>query len=169
MVYGKVKVHGSILMVAKLIKKDGTEIEGEWKNDRMITEREKKEPPQKESTPSSRRGFIKEFTITMFILSAFFFILININRCNQSSDSASIDDFVTVEKEKYVDDKTPEEEGQQSLAVHKTHIHRMRRGESLTSISQLYYGTRDSVRAIIRVNKFAHPDNVPVGSVIKLP
>ena len=135
----------------------------------MISESEKKEPPQKESTPSSRRGFIKEFTITMFILSAFFFILININRCNQSSDSASIDDFVTVEKEKYVDDKTPEEEGQQSLAVHKTHIHRMRRGESLTSISQLYYGTRDSVRAIIRVNKFAHPDNVPVGSVIKLP
>jgi len=152
-----------------LKKKDGTVIVGEWKDDRMISESEKKEPPQKESTPSSRRGFIKEFTITMFILSAFFFIIININRCNQSSDSASIDDFVTVEKEKYVEDKTPEEESPQSLAVPKTHIHRMQLGESLTSISQLYYGTRDSVRAIIRVNKFAHPNNVPVGSVIKLP
>ena len=153
----------------KLIKKDGTEIHGIWEYDKLVSENEKMEPPQKESTLSSKRGFIKEFIITMLILSAFFFIIININRCNQSSDSASIDDFVTVEKEKYVEDKTPEEESPQSLAVPKTHIHRMQLGESLTSISQLYYGTRDSVRAIIRVNKFAHPDNVPVGSVIKLP
>lgn len=47
--------------------------------------------------------------------------------------------------------------------------HRMQRGESLTRISQKYYGTKDSVRAILRVNTFANPDNIPVGAVVKLP
>lgn len=48
-----------------------------------------------------------------------------------------------------------------------THI--IQRGESLTRISQKYYGTKDSVRAILRVNQFADPDNVPIGAVVKLP
>ena len=47
--------------------------------------------------------------------------------------------------------------------------HRMQRGESLTRVSQKYYGTKDSVRAILRVNTFANPDNIPVGAVVKLP
>jgi len=49
----------------------------------------------------------------------------------------------------------------------KTHV--MQRGESLTRISQKYYGTKDSVRAILRINTFANPDNIPVGAVVKLP
>ena len=48
-----------------------------------------------------------------------------------------------------------------------THI--MKRGETLTRISVRYYGTKDSVRAIIRANKFADPDNVHVGAEVKLP
>lgn len=47
--------------------------------------------------------------------------------------------------------------------------HRIQRGESLTRISQKYYGTKDSVRAILRINTFANPDNIPVGAVVKLP
>lgn len=47
--------------------------------------------------------------------------------------------------------------------------YRMQRGESLTRISQRFYGTKDSVRAIIRANTFKDPDNVPVGAVVKLP
>lgn len=47
--------------------------------------------------------------------------------------------------------------------------YRIQRGESLTRVSQRFYGTKDSVRAIIRVNSFADPNNVPVGAVIKLP
>ena len=48
-----------------------------------------------------------------------------------------------------------------------THV--LQRGESLTRISQKYYGTKDSVRAILRVNTFNDPDNLPVGAVVKLP
>ncbi len=49
----------------------------------------------------------------------------------------------------------------------KTHV--LAKGQSLTRISQMYYGTKDSVRAIIRINNFKNPDNVPVGAVVKLP
>lgn len=43
------------------------------------------------------------------------------------------------------------------------------KGESLTRISQKFYNTKDSVNAIIRLNNFPDPNNVPIGSVIKLP
>lgn len=60
--------------------------------------------------------------------------------------------------------KTKEDE-----KLERPKTHRMQRGESLTRISQKYYGTKDSVRAILRVNTFANPDNIPVGAVVKLP
>lgn len=47
--------------------------------------------------------------------------------------------------------------------------YKIQKGESLTLISQRFYGTKDSVSAIIRVNTFADPNNVPIGAVIKLP
>ena len=49
----------------------------------------------------------------------------------------------------------------------KTYV--IKKGETLTLISRRFYGTKDSVRAIIRANTFANPDKVPVGTVIKLP
>ena len=61
--------------------------------------------------------------------------------------------------------KKPEEAQQPE----RPKTHRMQRGESLTRISQKYYGTKDSVRAILRINTFANPDNIPVGAVVKLP
>ncbi len=47
--------------------------------------------------------------------------------------------------------------------------YKIQKGESLTRISQRFYGTKDSVAAIIRANTLADPNNVPVGAVIKLP
>lgn len=42
-------------------------------------------------------------------------------------------------------------------------------GETLTKVARTFYGSDDSVRAILRVNRFANPDVVPAGTVIKLP
>ena len=42
-------------------------------------------------------------------------------------------------------------------------------GDSLTKIAQRVYGSKDSVRIILRANKIPNPDNVPVGAVINLP
>lgn len=52
-------------------------------------------------------------------------------------------------------------------AAPKTYV--IQKGESLTRISQKMYGTKDSVNAIIKLNKFPDPNNVPIGTVIKLP
>lgn len=66
-------------------------------------------------------------------------------------------------------DKSQKPETQKPAKEERPKTHRMQRGESLTRISQKYYGTKDSVRAILRVNTFANPDNIPVGAVVKLP
>lgn len=51
----------------------------------------------------------------------------------------------------------------------KPKTYTIQKGESLTRISQRFYNTKDSVNAIIRLNNFPDPNNVPIGSVIKLP
>ena len=61
----------------------------------------------------------------------------------------------------------PTDKSAQKSSRPATHV--MQRGESLTRVSQKYYGTKDSVQAIIRKNKLKDPDNVPLGYVIKLP
>ena len=48
-------------------------------------------------------------------------------------------------------------------------VHVLEKGEYLTLISVRYYGTKDSVDAILRVNNFENPDVIPPGTEIKLP
>ena len=49
----------------------------------------------------------------------------------------------------------------------KTYV--MKPGDSLTKIAKQMYGSKDSVRLILRANKFPNPDNIPVGATINLP
>lgn len=49
----------------------------------------------------------------------------------------------------------------------KTYI--LKKGQSITDVSVLFYGTKDSMQAIIRANNFRNPNNVYVGTEIKLP
>lgn len=48
-------------------------------------------------------------------------------------------------------------------------VHVLQPGEFLAKISKDYYGTEDSVAAIIRLNNLTNPDNVPVGTELLLP
>ena len=72
-------------------------------------------------------------------------------------------------KDKQVKPAPKQQDVKKPAKEERPKTHRMQRGESLTRISQKYYGTKDSVRAILRVNTFASPDNIPVGAVVKLP
>lgn len=45
----------------------------------------------------------------------------------------------------------------------------VKKGETLTRIAMRVYGTKDSVKAIIRLNTLVNPNNVPAGAKIKLP
>ena len=72
------------------------------------------------------------------------------------SENKSDNNIVKARKQSVIPSEIPE-----------THI--IKPGETLSRLSRRYYGTRDSVPAIIKLNNFANPDNVPVGAVVKLP
>lgn len=67
-----------------------------------------------------------------------------------------------VQLEETVSDAAPD-----TIATPKTYV--MKRGDYLARISREVYGTTDSVSAIIRLNRFPDPDNIPIGSTILLP
>ena len=73
----------------------------------------------------------------------------------------------TAEQAKAETSKANVETKEKTTAKPKTYV--LQKGESLTRVSQKFYNTKDSVRAIIRVNKFKDPDNVPHGTEIILP
>lgn len=67
------------------------------------------------------------------------------------------------EKEK----REAERKAKEAAKRPKTHV--VATGENLYRISRKYYGTNDSVKAIVRLNKITDPNNVTVGHEIKLP
>lgn len=90
----------------------------------------------------------------------------DVKKTDASKDKPSTPDTKKSDTKKQ---NTKKPEAQKPAKEERPKTHRMQRGESLTRISQKYYGTKDSVRAILRVNTFANPDNIPVGAVVKLP
>ena len=73
----------------------------------------------------------------------------------------------TAEPAKAETPKANVEAKEKATAKPKTYV--LQKGESLTRVSQKFYNTKDSVRAIIRANKIKDPDNVPHGTEIILP
>ena len=95
----------------------------------------------------------------------------DVKNTDASKDKPSTPDTKKTDAQKSDTKKqdTKKPEAQKPAKEERPKTHRMQRGESLTRVSQKYYGTKDSVRAILRVNTFANPDNIPVGAVVKLP
>lgn len=67
------------------------------------------------------------------------------------------------------DKKTEAHEASKAAKPSKPATYVVKKGETLTRISMRVYGTKDSVKAIIRNNTLVNPNNVPAGAVIKLP
>lgn len=95
----------------------------------------------------------------------------DVKKTDASKDKPSTPDTkkTDIQKPDTKKQDTKKPEAQKPAKEERPKTHRMQRGESLTRVSQKYYGTKDSVRAILRVNTFANPDNIPVGAVVKLP
>ena len=95
----------------------------------------------------------------------------DVKKTDASKDKPSTPDTKKTDAQKSDTKKqdTKKPGAQKPAKEERPKTHRMQRGESLTRVSQKYYGTKDSVRAILRVNTFANPDNIPVGAVVKLP
>ena len=89
----------------------------------------------------------------------------SVNKDKQQEQPAeSLKDAETTGKtEKEPADKTnPQQQKRPDVYI-------LQKGESLTDVSLMFYGTKDSVMAIIRNNDFRNPDVVYVGMEIKLP
>lgn len=71
------------------------------------------------------------------------------------------------EKERKAAEREAERKAKEAAKRPKTHV--VATGENLYRISRKYYGTNDSVKAIVRLNKITDPNNVTVGHEIKLP
>jgi nucleoid DNA-binding protein len=76
----------------------------------------------------------------------------DVKKTDASKDKPSTPDIKKSDTKKQ---NTKKPEAQKPAKEERPKTHRMQRGESLTRVSQKYYGTKDSVRAILRVNTFA--------------
>ncbi len=125
-------------------------------------------------TPEPTEGTVAKFfrnlpwwgyvtLVAAVFLIALFIIL------GASGDGDETPDGPTVpETQEQVEEKSgPEKKADKPVEKHKVHV--LKYGESLTTISVQYYGTPDSMAAIWRLNKFTDPNNIPLGTAIKLP
>lgn len=69
------------------------------------------------------------------------------------------------EEEKKTEEVKKEDE--KKTKVHRVHV--LSAGEGIYQLSRKYYNTNDSAKAIIRLNKFTDPNNLPVGTKVILP
>ncbi len=125
-------------------------------------------------TPEPTEGTVAKFfrnlpwwgyvtLVAAVFLIALFIIL------GASGDGDETPDGPTVpETQEQVEEKSgSEKKADKPVEKHKVHV--LKYGESLTTISVQYYGTPDSMAAIWRLNKFTDPNNIPLGTAIKLP
>lgn len=113
-------------------------------------------------------GYVAIVAVAFLII---LFVVLCINGTNNEDVQYNISDnqpgvlHQTVEQQ---DIQTSESPQKTTVATSKKE-HILKYGETLTTISQMYYGTPDSMGAIWRLNKFEDPNAIPVGTRIKLP
>ena len=83
---------------------------------------------------------------------------------NKGEEPAPMPDVNPSLQQKQAVEDSPQEQTERQPKVHV-----LQKGETLTTISVQYYNTPDSMGAIWRLNKFADPNNIPLGTAIKLP
>lgn len=132
------------------------------KEEKVVAPEPAKEPkpaqPETEEKEGSQKNFLRPLIIGLVLLAAvvaaYFFLKPN----NQGENV-----------EKTTKQVVPDSIPAQAKPEKQYKIHVLERGEYLTKISIMYYGTKDSVDAILRLNKFENPDVIEPGIEIKLP
>ncbi len=114
--------------------------------------------PEVEEKEGSQKNFLRPLIIGLVLLAAvvaaYFFL-----RPNNQGENV----------EKTTKQVVPDSIPAQAKPEKQYKIHVLERGEYLTKISIMYYGTKDSVDAILRLNNFENPDVIEPGTEIKLP
>ena len=132
------------------------------KEEKVVAPEPVKEPkpvqPEAEENEGSQKNFLRPLIIGLVLLAAvvaaYFFL-----RPNNQGENV----------EKTTKQVVPDSIPAQAKPEKQYKIHVLERGEYLTKISIMYYGTKDSVDAILRLNNFENPDVIEPGTEIKLP
>ena len=132
------------------------------KEEKVVAPEPSKEPkpvqPEAEENEGSQKNFLRPLIIGLVLLAAvvaaYFFL-----RPNNQGENV----------EKTTKQVVPDSIPAQAKPEKQYKIHVLERGEYLTKISIMYYGTKDSVDAILRLNNFENPDVIEPGTEIKLP
>lgn len=132
------------------------------KEEKVVAPEPVKEPepvqPEVEENEGNQKNFLRPLIIGLVLLAAvvaaYFFL-----RPNNQGENV----------EKTTKQVVPDSIPVQAKPEKQYKIHVLERGEYLTKISIMYYGTKDSVDAILRLNNFENPDVIEPGTEIKLP
>ena len=132
------------------------------KEEKVVAPEPAKEPkpvqPEAEENEGNQKNFLRPLIIGLVLLAAvvaaYFFL-----RPNNQGENV----------EKTTKQVVPDSIPAQAKPEKQYKIHVLERGEYLTKISIMYYGTKDSVDAILRLNNFENPDVIEPGTEIKLP
>ena len=132
------------------------------KEEKVVAPEPVKEPepvqPEVEENEGNQKNFLRPLIIGLVLLAAvvaaYFFL-----RPNNQGENV----------EKTTKQVVPDSIPAQAKPEKQYKIHVLERGEYLTKISIMYYGTKDSVDAILRLNNFKNPDVIEPGTEIKLP
>jgi len=132
------------------------------KEEKVVAPEPVKEPQpvqtEVEENEGNQKNFLRPLIIGLVLLAAvvaaYFFL-----RPNNQGENV----------EKTTKQVVPDSIPAQAKPEKQYKIHVLERGEYLTKISIMYYGTKDSVDAILRLNNFENPDVIEPGTEIKLP
>ena len=107
-------------------------------------------------------------TLVAIIFLILLFIVLSVGGDKDGNEAEEQTDSESTEQ---VEGQTPAETKAKETAEKKPSpkVHILKYGESLTTISVQYYGTEDSMGVIWRLNGFKDPNNIPLGTAIKLP
>lgn len=107
-------------------------------------------------------------TLVAIIFLILLFIVLSVGG---NKDGNEAEEQTNPEATEQVEGRTPAETKAKETAEKKASpkVHILKYGESLTTISVQYYGTEDSMGVIWRLNGFKDPNNIPLGTAIKLP
>ena len=129
---------------------------------------EQAQPAKEESTPSEQPQALKEEVkksssrwwiwalIALAIVLLVVGVIVSINSGNTDDDAAT-----------QTEQKSANQPSQPKAPTYK--IHSFQKGESLTTISVLYYGTTDSVERIQQLNGLSDTSEIALGAELKLP
>lgn len=59
--------------------------------------------------------------------------------------------------------------GKPTRKMPASHTHVLKQGEGIYQLARDYYGSNTYAKEIIRINNFQDPNNIPIGTVVKLP